>query len=221
VFRRFDRIIAVNHELVRLFQSFGVARDRIRLILPYTVPSAVQNEPLPASLSRFFAAHHPVLVSVGQLEPEYDLPLQIDALGDLRRRLPNAGLIIAGSGSLEAELSARIRSLPQGPHVYLYGDMPHQITIQTIARSDALIRTTRYDGDSVAIREAMHLGRPVVATDNGMRPSGVRLIPMNNRVALCTAIEECLTRPRHAVPPAPVADNAQQVLELYRELCAE
>ena len=47
-----------------------------------------------------------LLLTVGLLEPEYDLPLQIDVLGQVRERYPEAGLIIAGSGSLEQLLRA-------------------------------------------------------------------------------------------------------------------
>ena len=44
----------------------------------------------------------------GLLEPEYDLSLQIEVMGEMLKRHPQAGLIIAGSGSLEGELRAQI-----------------------------------------------------------------------------------------------------------------
>ena len=40
-----------------------------------------------------------------------------------------------------------------------------------------LLRTTLYDGDAVSVREALWIGTPVIASDNGMRPEGVRLVP--------------------------------------------
>src|ERR1700730_16149952 len=39
VFRRFDRIIAVNAEIAAFFERLGVPRERIRLISPHSSPS--------------------------------------------------------------------------------------------------------------------------------------------------------------------------------------
>src|SRR5262249_42539427 len=154
-------------------------------IYPHSLPAMSQDSAvLPADLESFFAGHEPVLITVGLLEPEYDLPLQIESMGQIRERFPRAGLIIVGSGSLEAELRTQIQASPHGSHVLLCGDVPHASTLQAIARSAALLRTTLYDGDSVAVREALHLATPVIATDNGMRPEGVRLIPIHNADAL-------------------------------------
>ena len=66
----------------------------------------------------------------------------------------------------------------------LCGDVPHALTLRLIAESDLFLRTTLYDGDSVAIREALQLGTPVIASDNGMRPAGVHLIPCRSSEAL-------------------------------------
>ncbi|HVX67748.1 MAG TPA: glycosyltransferase family 4 protein [Bryobacteraceae bacterium] len=218
VFRRFDRVIAVNPEIARLFRRFGVNQERIRLIAPHPVPPR-PDAPLPPPAREFFCAHSPVLVTVGLLEPEYDLPLQMEALGDLRKRFPRAGLFIGGAGSLEADLRRRIASLEWSEHVLLAGDVPHPVALGVIAQAAVFLRTTLYDGDSVALREALHLGTPVVASDNAMRPAGVRLVPPRDRAALVAAIEECLAAPRAAagVPPAS-DDNVAAVLKVYEEL---
>ena len=63
---------------------------------------------LPHTLQAFYDSHDPVLVTVGLLEPEYDLELQIDCMESIRRQFPNAGLVIIGSGSLEEPLRNRI-----------------------------------------------------------------------------------------------------------------
>lgn len=222
VFRRFDRIIAVNPEIAGLFRRFGVPDERIRLIAPHALPSRPEAG-LPPLLHDFFCAHSPVLLTVGLLEREYDLPLQIEALGEVRRRFPKAGLVIAGAGSLESELRAAIAAQPWAEHILLAGDVPHPVTLRAIAEADALLRTTHYDGDSVAVREALHLGTPVIATDNAMRPEGVRLFPARDRAALCAAIERLLSDPppRAGAEPGADAENIEAVLELYRELTTE
>lgn len=219
IFRRFDRIIGVNQDIIDMFLRFGVPAERLRLILPNPVPARTQGTDLPPALESFLAAHKPALITVGLLEPEYDLASQIETLGAIRERLPNAGLVIVGSGSLEDDLRARIAAQPWAAHVLLCGDVPHGATLEAIHRADVFLRTTLYDGDSVAVREALHLGTPVVATDNGMRPEGVRLIGASDREALCRAVAECAAG---AHPPVAAqsgcTDNIEAVLDVYREL---
>jgi glycosyltransferase involved in cell wall biosynthesis len=97
--------------------------------------------------------------------------------------------------------------------------MPHEGALRAIFEAAVFLRTTLYDGDSVAVREALHLGTPVVATDNGMRPEGVRLIRAGDLGDLCRRIEECLAEPRVEAAAArnPEA-NIEAVLKVYEEL---
>jgi glycogen synthase len=219
VFRRLDAIIAVNAEIASLFRRFGVAESRLHLICPYTPVVVREGRPLPETIERFRETHTPLLTTVGLLEPEYDLALQIRALGVLRRTLPDAGLIIIGSGSLQAELRALIEEEPAGKHVLMCGDVAHADTVRVMAGSDVFLRTTLYDGDSVSVREALQLGVPVIASDNGMRPAGVNLIPRSDPAALTQAIEAVLTGPNRHRPAVTAPEGAlDEVLALYRRL---
>lgn len=219
VFRRFDRIIAVNAEILELFKRFGVPAHRLRLIFPHALPACEPVVRLPEKLQAFFDAHRPVLLTVGLLEPEYDLPLQIDVLGLVREQFPDAGLAIIGSGSLETDLHGRIQSKAYAEHVLLAGDVPHGETLRAIADCDLFLRTTLYDGDAVSVREALHLGSPVIASDNGMRPAGVHLIPKADLDALRRAIEQHLSSPAPRIARGELnQENLQAVLDLYNEL---
>ena len=223
VFRQFDRIIVVNAQLGDLFRRYGVQPERIRLILPHAVDPNEMAPQLPPALESFYRAHGPVLLSVSGLEPEYDLNLQIEAMDSIRARFPRAGLAILGSGSIEAELRARIASKPYRDHVLLAGDVPHSVTLRAIRDADLCLRTTLYDGDAVSVREAICLGAPIIATDNGMRPPGVRLIPIADREALVRAVVEELSSERTAAGPAVITgrENIEAVLDLYRELAPD
>jgi len=222
IFRRLDGLIAVNAEIAALFRKFGVRPDRIRTILPFSMIPPEASTPLPENLRRFVAEHKPLLLTVGLLEPEYGLPLQIDTLEDILARFPSAGLVIAGSGSLEQQLRARIDSKSYRDHILLYGDLPREATLATMRDSDVLLRTTLYDGDSVSVREALYLGTPVIATDNGMRPQGVRLIPAGECERLRDAVFEALSGGRRrSEPVAGGQENIRAVVELYKELLGQ
>jgi glycosyltransferase involved in cell wall biosynthesis len=194
ILRRLDAIVTVNAEIDGFFRNLGVDPSRLKTICPYAPVSLRDAVVLPEGLARFINTHTPTLTTVGLLEPEYDLPLQIRMLGALRERFHDAGLVIVGSGSLEAELRRVIAEQPYAEHILLCGDVPHPVTLHAISQSDVFLRTTRYDGDSVSVREALQLGVPVVATDNGMRPAGVLLIPRSDASALADAISTVVGR---------------------------
>lgn len=219
VFRRLDAIIAVNAEIGALFARLGVSPSRIHEICPYSPVSVEEDLALTEPLRSFCETHSPLLTTVGLLEPEYDLPRQIRALEGLRQQLPAAGLVIVGSGSLQSELQNRISSSHERDHVLLCGDVPHPLTVRLIAASDLFLRTTLYDGDSISVREALQLGVPVVATDNGMRPAGVHLIPRSDPDALRHAITTVLSvRSARVSPPPRADDGVESVFELYAAL---
>jgi glycogen synthase len=231
VFRRFSRVIGVNQKLVELFHRFGVSAEKLRLIRPDATSAPMPADELSPELRRFFDGHERVLVTVGLLEPEYDLSLQIESLGQVLKRFPNVGLVIIGSGSLEQGLRKQIDGKPYRDHVLLCGDMPHAVTLRAIAESELFLRTTLYDGDSVSVREALHMRVPVIATDNCMRPGGTHLIPASDIESLSEAIEQQLSqsnRPPRAAKPAACEkeasgkeENLEAVLNIYRELMRE
>jgi glycosyltransferase involved in cell wall biosynthesis len=61
--------------------------------------------------------------------------------------------------------------------------------LHLIKKADILLRTTKFDGDAIAVREALFLETPVIATDNKMRPEEVYLIPVHDADALVEGIE--------------------------------
>ena len=137
-------------------------------------------------------------------------------MAGILRQYKGAGLLIVGAGSLEESLRAHIASTPYRDHVLLYGDMPHALTLRATLECDVLLRTTLYDGDSVSVREALYIGTPVIATDNGMRPEGVHLIPASDPERLRDAVCQLLTHKR--TPKAAGGDgqeNIRAVVEFY------
>ncbi len=174
VFRSMRHVIVVNEALHTLFLRIGVAPGRVSTLLP-TLRVPAPADALPPPLSAFVASGGPLILTVGLLEDEYLIPVQLDAFARLRASVPDARFVIVGSGSREAALRDAIASAGLDDTVLLNGDTLHPVTIALMLRSAVLWRITAFDGDSVSVREALALGLPVLATDTGMRPAGVRL----------------------------------------------
>ena len=221
VLGRFDGLIAVNEEILDFFRKLRISSQSTRLISPYSFVRDGSIAEFPAAITEFFDTHGPVMISAGQLEPEYDLPLQIDALARIRSKFPNAGLLLLGSGNVERKLRQKIEGLNLAGHALLAGDVPHNAAIGAISRSDLMLRTTLYDGDAISVREALQTGIPVIATDTAMRPSGIRLIPQSDLDALVRAIEAQLAQPKNPRRESQSDEtNLQAVFNFYQELLA-
>ena len=217
--RQFDRVIAVNDEIAAWFRKVGVAAERVRLILPYAMPATSIATEIPESLQSFVSQHQPLLTSVGGLEAEYDLPLQIELLGAIREKFPKAGLLLVGAGTLEMDLRRRTAEKPYRDHIFFCGDVDRSLALRLISDSDLMLRTTLYDGDSIAVREAVHFGIPVIATDRAPRPEGVRVIPAQDLELLRDATMECLRNGSRRLPATKSSDeNLGAILALYNEV---
>jgi glycosyltransferase involved in cell wall biosynthesis len=173
-------------------------------------------------LREFAQNSKPFLLSVGLLEDEYDLFMQIDAMEKVLKQFPHAGLMIVGSGSLDAELRSFIASKPYADKIMMTGDLEHKITLHMINDCDILLRTTLFDGDAISVREAVFLDTPVIATDNGMRPPGVHLIPVHDIDALESKMNElAIQKKGEKVRNTDDNSNITAVLKLYDSLYNE
>jgi len=221
IFRRFERIICVNPLMIEMFEKFGVKKNRLRLIYPFVLQSPDSLVNVPAPLTDFAEKHSPFLLTVCLLEDTYDLFMQIDAMETILRKFSDAGLMIVGSGSLEEKLKNAIAAKSYSQNIFLTGDVEHKITLHLIKRADMLLRTTLFDGDAIAVREALNLNTPVIATDNRMRPEGVCLIPMHDSEALIRAIENtAYGEKRKTIEKPDDRSNIVEVLKIYDEIFA-
>ena len=221
--RQLDAVIGVNAQLVETFRRYGVKSGQLHLIEPYADGldrAVVVQEPLPDAIEAFVANHQPFLLTVGLLEPEYGLEVQLEAFTSVRQRHPNAGLVLIGSGSLQATLRAAVDAHPEREHILLAGDVPRPKTLAAIARADLLLRTTHYDGDALSVREALSLGTRVLATNNGMRPAGVFLLDQLEAATLAGAVSPALASaaPSGGRPAEDGPDPMVKVLALYNDL---
>lgn len=219
VFRRFERVVAVNPLIADVFRRYGVAEEKLSVVYPFAHRRPDPSVGIPEKLKRFIEDHSPFLLSVSLLEDDYDLPVQIEAMEQILERLPQAGLLVAGSGSLESEIKDLIASKNYADGIFLAGNVEHPVTLHLINEADVLLRTTKFDGDAISVREALFLDTPVIATDNGMRPEGVHLIPIGAADALAEAVIEIASRPKKTkTEKADDKRNVVEILKIYEEL---
>jgi glycosyltransferase involved in cell wall biosynthesis len=138
----------------------------------------------------------PQLISVGRLHRQKGYDLLLPALADIVRRQPDARLRILGEGPDRAALEAQIDALGLADHVELPGFLgdpaPH------LAAADLYICSSRYEGFSNALAEALAVGTPAVAPDGAAAggdlvttANGV-LVPIATTASLIDGIDRAL-----------------------------
>lgn len=104
----------------------------------------------------------PVIGFVGQLDERKGIDDLLQAFVKVHRRLPDAHLVLAGTGKLESAVRDFSRRNGLGAVTHLLG---FRDDISAVMRSiDVLVLPSRWEGFGMVLIEAMAAARPVVAT---------------------------------------------------------
>jgi len=219
VVRGAGSIVVRNKDMVYALEEFG-DKPRIEVVPGFMGLNGRQFGPLPQAVDEFCNTHEPVLGATANLSPEYGVPLALQAVQQMLKRYPKLGVILIGIRP-EAEKHLSELSLVR-EHVLLAGELAPDVTLSVMKRLSVFLRPTYFDGDSLSVREALAVGVPVVASDTGFRPDGLRLFKVGDCVDLChqlhMALEKRMAAPRPSEPRQFEEGSARRMLELYRRL---
>lgn len=167
----------------------------------------------------------PVILAAGHLALVKDYATLIDAFARLRCRVA-CRLVIIGEGSQRDALQAQIRGHGLEGEIDLagYADNPYA----WMARADVFVLSSRSEGMSNVVAEALGLGLRIVSTDCPSGPREIlgdgawgRLVPVGDAEALAKAMGEALAEgdspeiPETAVRPFRAEHGARQYLALF------
>ena len=126
-------------------------------------------------------ADRPVVVCVSRLVPRKGQDTLVRALPAIRRRVPDAALLLVGGGPYRADLQRLAAANGVAEHVVLTGGVPWARLPAHYAAGDVFAmpcRTRRagldVEGLGIVYLEASATGLPVVAGDSGGAPDAVR-----------------------------------------------
>ena|SRR6185295_6336034 len=191
------RIICVAPEIEDAVVSLGMPEHRIEV-----TPAFIRSQPAPVTLNPQLAAwieqHRPLLSTALFFRPEYGFDLLVNAMARLRERHPDVGCVVMGSGEDFEKARERVAEASLDENMLLAGDVDHDTCLALMSASDAFIRPTLEDGDSISVREALELNVPVVASRVGTRPPGAILFHPGDVEDLLSKLEFALAHRRQA-----------------------
>jgi glycosyltransferase involved in cell wall biosynthesis len=108
----------------------------------------------------------PLLLLVSRLAQEKNVPLAFRALGLLRADLPDAQLLLIGSGPLTDSLRTQVKSEGLEAAVHFAGSVPHDELPGYYAAADVFTFPSDTETQGLVLAEAFGAGLPVVAIDS-------------------------------------------------------
>jgi glycosyltransferase involved in cell wall biosynthesis len=131
-------------------------------------------------------------VSVGRLTEQKDLPTLLRAFALLQRHQPTR-LVVLGRGPLRDRLAKLAVTLGIEALVRFLEPRPNPYPL--MARADAVVMSSAWEGFGLVLLEALALGVPVVATDCPSGPAEIldrgrygRLVPVGDAEELAAAV---------------------------------
>ncbi len=209
----YGKVVAVNEPIAAALAAAGVPRRLLTVLSPFS-PSLAEPGVAPPALAAVRLRHTPLYCAALAPGPTYGEDLLVPAFERVRARWPRAGLVVFGPGTRRG-LAA---SAGESGGVYALGELEHPAAVATMRVCDVFVRPSRTDGDSVSVREALAVGRLVVASDVGLRPPGCLLFPVGDARALAERLVEAGRAPRPRASVAPLRDPVDDLWAIYSAL---
>lgn len=149
----------------KLVDVYGNLNDNIHIIkqsvwFPQSANSAIIKT---VKLSEI----GPKIVLPAGLRKVKDVLFVLPALIKLKKYFPNLTFTILGAPLEDSVLKAVKREIEKYPWIFYYQEVPLEQMISIYEQSDIVINSSISEGQSLALLEAMLVGKPVVARNNG------------------------------------------------------
>jgi glycosyltransferase involved in cell wall biosynthesis len=178
----------------------------------------------------------PRLLYVGRISAEKGIDLLLDAFELVRDAIPQAELMLVGDWrAASVALRARLRQAANFGRVRLMGQVRHEELGAYLAGADVFVFPSMTDTQGIVLHDAANAGLPLVMCDDELRlvadPGVNAFLARPNPISLAQTIIstlDSLRNPEFAARAAarskelgaqyPIAGQAEQILEIYRQL---
>ena len=179
-YRPFCKVIAISETIAEVLRNSGLDEDRLTVIRSAVDTDAFISSPdCDAFRSEFGLSNTDiVMATVAQLIPRKGHRYLLEAVAQVRAKLPKLKVIIFGQGTLETELKDRAARLGLGGTVQFAGFRPDLDDF--LACLDILAHPALAEGLGVAALKAAAAGIPVV----GFAAAGTTEAVLNDKTGI-------------------------------------
>jgi glycosyltransferase involved in cell wall biosynthesis len=166
-FRAVERFVANSEDVAGSLVKAGIAGERISIVNEgVSIPELLNAEVRSRARMRWGIGDAEFLFGcVGVFVPEKGQRHVIEALSVVRKKYPQARLLLAGDGACRADLESLNRRLGQGDAV-LFPGFVNEIE-EVYAALDAFVFPSEFEGLGTALQTAMAMALPSISTARG------------------------------------------------------
>jgi glycosyltransferase involved in cell wall biosynthesis len=217
------RIICNSAAVKEKIVEYGINPEKIVPIPAFTKQYLeFAPVPLPADAESFFARFSQVMFTYIRVREGFDLPTLIEGFALVASRRCDCGLLLLGvtdgvDPAIWADLEMRLDRHRLRDRVCILEDLDHPPFLTALTRSAMFIRMPTTDGVASSVLEAMSVGVPVVAAQNGTRPRGTVTFEPGSASDLAAKIEYTLAHRDAIVATAPrpqIADTLSDEVQV-------
>jgi glycosyltransferase involved in cell wall biosynthesis len=185
-----DSFVVVNSEIQNKLIELGAHPSKV-VVIPAFIPPEIDETDfalVPDYVWRFIENHSPIIaanafrLSFYKGQDLYGLDLCVDLCVSLKEIFSNIGFVFSlpdiGEKQYFALIQERIKEKGISSNfLFTHEEMEFY---PILSKANLFVRPTNTDGDSISVREALHLAVPVVASDVVKRPGNVVLFENRN-----------------------------------------
>jgi glycosyltransferase involved in cell wall biosynthesis len=225
--RQMDMVIACNDHIAKqLTNDVGLPSKSVSHIPAFIAPEPDTSIEIPRHIESFLKKHDPVLFSVGWIGQRYKgadlygVDMLIDLIDRLKDDYKDIGMLFSVNGGKSEDVSKTMsicRERIRSRMLLITEDLPDISGI--MAACDVFLRPTNTDGDSVSVREALHLNIPTVASDAVVRPYACQEFvtrSMDDFEQKVRKVLENKDKFRSIARQFSMPDNAEPIYSVYR-----
>lgn len=168
----YTEIVCVSQAVSESFARHPAAyRERLSVI-PNGVPPMRVHSARSETLARLGLPDDvPVVYMAGRLAPQKNVLKAVEAVA----KVEGARLVLSGDGPLRSEIVTLAQRLGISHRLHLLGLIDRQDMIDLMACCDAFLQVSLYEGQSMSLLEAIHVGAPPVVSDIPVQLEVIRM----------------------------------------------
>ena len=164
-----DGIVAVSKFTAGIVRERRNIADKVVSVIPNSVDIDRFNPQVKGSemRERWRVNGDPSILHVGRWDHYKGLEYLLDGFSAMLTHLPEAKLVLTGSGLMASTLLAMTRRLGIGNAVRLVGTISEQDLPKAYSASDCVVYPSLVEGFGIVLLEAMATGKPCIASNRG------------------------------------------------------
>jgi len=162
-----DVVVVPSRPVEALLREYGVYRpiEVIPTGIEYENWYREENPAFPRSALNI-PPGAPILTYLGRLAAEKNIPLLLHAFRQLLEKIPEAYLLLVGSGPQEGYLKKLAEELDVAKQCRFLGFVDREKVRECLAASDVFVFPSTTDTQGLVLAEALTMGVPVIAADS-------------------------------------------------------